>query len=311
MTWRRAVFAALAVVLSVFVTLLAVEIGLRCSRAKVLHKNIGNEVPITADDTVILALGESTTYGIFLPSAESSPALLEASLRAAAPERRYRVLNLAWPGAISSDIAACFYEAMRTLRPVAVLANLGHNDYSYRSNYDVRGEAPRRSSPFEVGPRITPRAEPRLMLLRVLFRDREMGRWRTAVDRTGQAHVFFQDNEGEVPADWLATKERAITRELTDNVARMAGTCKERNARFVLVGYMDSIANATLQALAKDLDVPYVGNAIPDAGVRMGYVIPRMPTGRVDGFHPNVRGQVFIRDNVLRKLEELGLVPRP
>jgi lysophospholipase L1-like esterase len=225
------------------------------------------------------------------------------------------VVNLAWPGAISNDIAACFDDALGALPLKVVLVSLGHNDYCYSNNYAVRRELPEGRSAFELADRISPRAETGLVLWRVLswnlLRSSPAGdRWHRVRDRTGRFRVYYQDDEELAVPAVPGSEMAAVTSNLAANVTRMARASRERGVRLVLVGYLHSFANGVLRDLARELDLPYVDNAVSDARELMTLVRDKDETGRVDRFHPNARGQARMRDNVLRKLEEIGLVAR-
>ncbi len=75
----------------------------------------------------IATLGDSSTYGIFLPARLSYPARLQARLRAARPDLNVRVINCSFSGATSDHGALQFDDALR-YRPAVVTIALGDND---------------------------------------------------------------------------------------------------------------------------------------------------------------------------------------
>lgn len=80
-----------------------------------------------ADETRIVCLGGSMTYGWPFDDRLSYPRMLEAGLRAAAPDRRWRVINLGAPGWGSTRIAMLAEEVAR-LDPDVVVVTTGNNE---------------------------------------------------------------------------------------------------------------------------------------------------------------------------------------
>jgi lysophospholipase L1-like esterase len=308
------VFRSLTVLLSLGAALVVLEVALQVARFYALSKNDVGAEPIRADDTIVLSLGESTTYGSGVSKDETYSALLGVSLRARDAARRYRVLNLGWPHAISNDIAACLDDALRALRPAIVLVNAGHNDHAFQANYAVRGVRAPGESVFDLSASAGPRLGGPLIVPKLLssFVSRLAGKrdpWRTKYDRAGRPRIVYRDTDQPVPPDWVATRELEIRRGLKQSLQHMAGACKERGIPFILVGYLNSAANEDLVEDARDLGIPLVDNGVPDGQVRQRLVVAQN-RGKVDGFHPNALGHALIRDNILRELEDLGILPK-
>lgn len=77
----------------------------------------------------VLAVGDSHTYGLPLPAADSYPAQLEARLRERHPGREWRVANLGVPGANSAFVANRLERQIVQLAPRLVIVWVGINNY--------------------------------------------------------------------------------------------------------------------------------------------------------------------------------------
>jgi len=75
----------------------------------------------------IATIGDSSTYGIFLPARLSYPGRLQARLRAARPDLNVRVINCSFSGATSDHGALQLDDALR-YKPAVVTIALGDND---------------------------------------------------------------------------------------------------------------------------------------------------------------------------------------
>lgn len=80
------------------------------------------------DNTRLLAIGDSNTFGIYLEPEEAYPAQLQARWNQSYPEHRIEVLNLAYPGMSSFRILDSIDAMMEKFHPDAVLLTVGVND---------------------------------------------------------------------------------------------------------------------------------------------------------------------------------------
>lgn len=69
------------------------------------------------EDLVIMCLGSSTTFGAFVPSEKTYPALLEAKLRKAYPDSNIVVLNAGLPGANAKQSKRLYQFKLRHYEP--------------------------------------------------------------------------------------------------------------------------------------------------------------------------------------------------
>ncbi len=77
----------------------------------------------------VLALGDSNTYGLYLPAGQAYPAQLETSWNAKHPEYPIEVINLGYPGTNSFRLLDNLPELLDSFRPDVVLIMIGFNDF--------------------------------------------------------------------------------------------------------------------------------------------------------------------------------------
>lgn len=89
------------------------------------------EDPLVRSDAIrILCVGDSNTYGLYLPRESSWPSQLQELLDRRAPGR-YQVINLGSPGAPTSRIAENLPAFLARFRPHQVIVLAGVNDLLY------------------------------------------------------------------------------------------------------------------------------------------------------------------------------------
>jgi hypothetical protein len=90
----------------------------------------------------ILCVGDSHTYGLPLPQAESYPSQLEVALAERHPDRSFEVVNLGIPGISSGYASNRLEKQMLQLRPRMVIVWVGINNHwnaVERSDPDAQG----------------------------------------------------------------------------------------------------------------------------------------------------------------------------
>jgi len=316
---KRRLFIAAAILLAFVASLIIVELTLQVLRWWVLQKNISHVQRIGEKDTIILSLGESTTYGLGVAEEDSYSSLVENALNGLGDGRRYRVLNLGWHGAISDNVRDVYDLAMERFEVAAVVVNIGHNDLLFQSNYKARGEKRDGPSVFSIeegDEAVNAERAHGLMLPRVCrtifhkFGDNKSlgtdgGFWQANTDRGGNPRIAFHDVGTPIPKGWFLRVEREIVSNLKDNVAHISDTCRRRRIPMVFLGYMRSLSNRYLRKIADDVRMNFVDIAISNHELYEQHVIRRRWHGTEDGFHPNERGHSKIARSVLRKLQQI------
>ena len=80
------------------------------------------------EDMIVLCLGDSNTYGLYVDEEQAWPRQLEAAWRAAGRPPRLEVINGGFPGMNSSRIRNLLPQVIEDLRPAVVLLMVGAND---------------------------------------------------------------------------------------------------------------------------------------------------------------------------------------
>jgi lysophospholipase L1-like esterase len=112
-----------------FLIVIVMEILLQAG-ALVMQSNV-RERPRNwlTEDTRLIALGDSNTFGLYLEPDESYPAQLERQWNAIYPSDSIEVVNLGYPGVSSFRMLDNFESMMQKFRPDVVLLNVGVNDF--------------------------------------------------------------------------------------------------------------------------------------------------------------------------------------
>jgi lysophospholipase L1-like esterase len=123
------------VLLLPFVILLGIELLLQLG-ALVVSATV-RDIPTgwSTENTRVLALGDSNTFGIYLEEDESYPSQLQELWNARHPDAPIEVLNLGYPGTNSFMVANNIGDVIKTLRPDIVLLTVGVNDAFTASEY--------------------------------------------------------------------------------------------------------------------------------------------------------------------------------
>jgi lysophospholipase L1-like esterase len=118
----------LLVIIAPFVILLTMELLLQV--AALVVQVSARDMPRNwfTDNTRLLAIGDSNTFGIYLDPEKAYPAQLEARWNQKYPEHPIEVLNLAYPGMSSFRILDSIDTMMEKFKPDAVLLTVGVND---------------------------------------------------------------------------------------------------------------------------------------------------------------------------------------
>jgi len=119
--WLQAIAAPLVILLTMELLLQLVPLVVQTS-ARDMPRNW------FTDNTRLLAIGDSNTFGIYLDPEEAYPVQLEARWNKKYPEHPIEVLNLAYPGMNSFRILDSIDTMMEKFHPDTVLLTVGVND---------------------------------------------------------------------------------------------------------------------------------------------------------------------------------------
>jgi len=113
----------------ILITLIALEVLLQIGAVVVKENTWRAKTHWLTGNIRILALGDSNTYGLYLPPESSYPSQLEQQWNAQHPELSVEVINLGYPGTNSFRLLANMPEILDTFKPDLVLLMIGFNDF--------------------------------------------------------------------------------------------------------------------------------------------------------------------------------------
>lgn len=268
----------------------------------------------------VLCLGDSNTYGIFLPRRDDAyPHQLQLALGRRG--QQVDVINLGYPGNNSSRIRAALPSALATVRPDTVTVMVGANDFwTVPEAVPATGDASasrgqwwwRHSrafrflfmlrqalSPRGAAPAVTYRADPAQRL-------RPEDTATLPADVQGEielgGHRFvggWERKEGGVP-NWQVG--------LRDNLAAIVAEVRDSGAEVVLITYPSEqdayrFANQVIREVASETGVPLI-----DLGVQFRALCAAPPCPEIfypDG-HPTAAGHAAAGERVADWLAEHG-----
>ncbi|MBX3025612.1 hypothetical protein KF840_11965 [bacterium] len=268
----------------------------------------------------LLCLGDSNTYGIFLPTRDDAyPHQLHLALGRRG--QRVDVINLGYPGNNSSRIRAALPSALATVRPDTVTVMVGANDFwtvpeplpaagdgwpsirqwlwrhsrAFRFLFMLRQAL----SPRGAAPEVTYRADPAYRLrpedTATLPAD-----LRGEIELDGQRFAGgFERKEGGVP-NWQVG--------LRDNLAAIVAAVRDSGAEVVLITYPSEqdayrFASQVIREVAAETGAPLI-----DLGVQFRALCPAPPCPDIfypDG-HPTAAGHAAAGERVANWLVEHG-----
>lgn len=195
-----------------------------------LTRQWGDSESRPAGEVRILAIGESTTFGLGVDPSQSYPAQLEAILR----ERLsgpVTVINAGVPGQTSTSILRTIDSLLAEHRPSVVLALFGVNDL----NEALNDLSSRRVLGWNVPDWI---ADLRLYRLFCVVRDWVL--YRPKVEDHG-AWVFFDQDQKGTDGSWVENPEFLTQLEL--NIATIAAKVAAAGAVYVQHSYLKETPN--------------------------------------------------------------------
>jgi lysophospholipase L1-like esterase len=281
----------------------------------------GPDVPAgkPAGEFRILALGDSCTFGKGVLEHETWPRALEAELsRDLPPGRSVRVINLGVNGYSTRDYVHVFETVGRALEPDLVVVGYNINDFPN----------PVRAADNEVfhgaGPQVTLRSRLRNWLGPEL-RDQLS---RLAIYRFARATYYDMSRERDYAmmeaiardksSNQIDGLDQGFQRE-ADMMQRLVSGAAELDARVALflfpyesMVYLESSNRGPeerVEALAAQLDVPYVDVASAFRREAHASDPPRTLFVRGDRYHPNPRGYALTAEALAAALRGMGWVP--
>ena len=164
-----------------------IDIEIRTNSLGFRHRELGSKQP---GETRILVLGDSITFGDFVPQDQTYPAVAERSLRRMFPGRNLEVINAGIGGVDLQNEFALLMETGLSVKPDIVLVGLYLND-AYESPLLKVAQLPAWLSFSHLARYVLARVD----TLRALYKERQWeehspDEWKTARARFASTHVM-------------------------------------------------------------------------------------------------------------------------
>lgn len=303
-TLKRRLRLSSRIVGASFVTLLAIELLLRCAGCY-YRKRFWDASALSGEDLAILAVGESTTGGLWLPPEDSYPKQLQRLLRDHCRNNRIQVLIPPHTGQNTSQMLHRFPRYLSASRPALVLVMAGVNNKWSLAESNLGDFMPRgdwRTYAFRLR-RWTDDVKV-FRLFRYLF------------DSSGQAWKNFKsDLEGKPRyTPWPPEDDplvgnigrEAFVRLWRSDVGQLIEQARKAGAAVILMTYpnYDTPPLSEFQAMAQKWSLPLVDNHKAFADL--------IRQGRAKEFffedlrHPNAKGYSIVAQNAFRAVLKTG-----
>jgi lysophospholipase L1-like esterase len=280
--------------------LVILELALRLGGLAYLYARRQAPDPPSQGEFRILAVGESTTFGVGVAPEAAYPQQLERMLNENG-DKRYVVINTGVPGQTSTSILRSIRYQLDKYRPHVVITQMGVNDLNDMLN-DL-------SSRVILGFYVPePIAALHVFRLFMVARDFALVRWIPAGDG---AWRFFDREQRNPDGSWRQRAE--FLEQLELNYGDIIDTIRASGARVIMLSYLRGgwrVCRA-LRVVAQRKGAPLVEFA---SGVRAVAPLPidspcqtqddALFTG--DGFHPNEEGHRRIAAAIREAMAEQG-----
>jgi lysophospholipase L1-like esterase len=301
------------IALGTFAGLVLLEVGLR-SAGLVYHFERQYEPGNHDDDAyVILCVGDSCTFGqgASRPNQKGYPAQLERLLRTHDPEKKFKVVNMGFPGANSSQLARRFEGFVRLHNPDLAIILIGNNDIWNRNESRIHLFADGRKSDF--GDRLATRLrvwsdELRIVRLArciaVSVDDDREDEWNPDEDTSPSRRNF------ERGADIIGEIEN-VERLYRFNFAQISEIAEKASVDLLWLDYhLGAKFGETdyIDPVLEDLDAPYL-DLFPYFHNDQGETNKKLIC--TDNWHPNDAGYTVFARAIYNKLIEIGVAEGP
>jgi len=238
----------------------------------------------------ILAIGESTTFGLGVDREMAYPEVLERNLNQGSG-KKIVVVNVGVPGQTSTSILRNIRYQLDKYRPHLVLSLFGANDI----NEALNDMSSRVAFGFCV-----PRFVANLRVYRLACIIRDYALYAPKVEEHG-AWVFFDPDQRSPNGDWV--ENPFFLEQLELNYGEIIEEIRSCGSRIVMLSYLRSNAalRARFEKISQEGEVPYIDLHSPETDSPEYF--------NEDFFHPNEKGHEAMAEKIEARLVELGLVP--
>jgi lysophospholipase L1-like esterase len=244
-----------------------------------------------SDDTEfrILAIGESTTYGLGVKREDAYPEVLERLLNRSS-DKKFAVFNTGVPGQTSTSILRNIRYQLEKYHPHLVISLLGANDLNEALN-DMNS---RRLLGLNVPGWI---ANLRTYRLACVLRDFVI--YQPDVKEDG---AWVKYDPKQVPASGVYEQNTDYLKQLELNYADIIDAVKGANAKMVILSYMRCYYAVApcLRKIAETVEVPFLDFRSKETDGREWYT--------EDLFHPNEKGHRLMAEKIEALLKDNNLI---
>lgn len=199
---------------------------------------------------VIVCLGDSHTYGVFVSKEEAYPVQLEKLLNRNGGN--YQVINLGAPGKNSTQVLQELPEIIHNYHPDAVVVLVGVNN-----GWNISGQ--------EKNPWQKILMKSKIHKLLRIFYYRAVSKNNQLVSRHRDTGEFQINVERSRPPETEA-EIRAVQRVFLEDMAKIINLCRDCDVKIVLMNYAGDkdtnfwVVNAHILQVAQKMGVPVVDN---------------------------------------------------
>jgi lysophospholipase L1-like esterase len=302
--WTRALAKVGLVMGGLAMTVILLELALQLGSLFVDAPIESGTLSWQTDHYRFLALGDSNTYGVWLPERDGDayPAQLERIWNDG-QRLPAEVLNLGYPGTNSSRLLGLYPEFMQAFAPDVVLVMVGVNDF-----WTQPVAFP--DHPTETGLLTYAKRHSRLYKgLYILLR--RSGADSLEVDDAPDSNIergegTIRIGEHEFALGWnteVGQPEKVET-ELRDNLRKLAAVSKLSSAQLVLMTYPGrfryySLANRAIRSVAKESGIPLIDLAREFRPLCPEFLCPQWLYGDQ---HPNEAGYRRVAETIASQL---------
>jgi lysophospholipase L1-like esterase len=245
----------------------------------------------SADEFRILAVGESTTFGLGVAHDKAYPEQLERRLNQHSAYKKFVVINTGVPGQTSTSILRSIRYQLRKYEPQVVLTHFGVND----TNEILNDLSSRILFGFKV-PEFVARL--RIYGLASAIRDYVL---HAPIRKSDAIWTFFDPLQNR--SNGRVTRERLLY-QLEWNYKDVIRAIQSHGARVVIISYLraDPLLLSRLERIAREEGTLYVQPSSGETDTSALLI--------ADGFHPNVLGHGLMAEQIYRVLQQNSVVPR-
>lgn len=305
--WRRALAKLGLGVVGLAMSLLLLELALQLGSLFVDSPIEPGTMSWKTDGQRFLALGDSNTFGVWLPDRERDayPSQLE---RLWNNERSLpvEVLNLGYPGTNSSGLVGLYAEFIEVFAPDVVLVMIGVNDFwtqpvAVTDQRAVTGPLAyvKRHSRLYKGLHILSRRSGANAL--------EIADSPDSTNESGAGTIRAGGREFALGWKTEIGEPKKVEAELRDNLRKLAALSKLSSAQLVLMTYPGrfryySLANPAIRSIAHESGIPLI-----DLAREFGPLCPefRCPQWLYQDQHPKEVGYRLVAETIVSQLPGL------